>query len=139
LGRTPEEVTRLPVPSGRSSVHGLGCPLSWMLAVVGLLGHGDERRVLISPCLGGSLAPLAPNASGEPRPAAAARNERRLLGVGFRVEPVVTQPAPPQTRTCAMNAYGSSVTRVSGPLWRITLLPCKLDQLLWTILGMGKG
>src|ERR1700675_884029 len=30
----------------------LVCLLSWMLAVVGLLGHGDERRVLISPCLG---------------------------------------------------------------------------------------
>jgi len=52
---------------------------------------------------------------------------------------VVTQPAPPQTRTCAINAYGSSVTRVSVPLWRITVLPCKLDQMLWTILGMGKG
>ena len=38
-----------------------------------------------------------------------------------------------------MNAYGSSVTRVSAPLWRITLLPCKLDQMVWTILGMGKG
>jgi hypothetical protein len=25
-----------------------------------------------------------------------------------RVEPMVTHPAPPQTRTCAMNAYGSS-------------------------------
>src|SRR5438309_8791257 len=29
-----------------------------------------------------SAAPLAPNASGEPRPAAGARDERRLLGVG---------------------------------------------------------
>jgi hypothetical protein len=69
------------------------------------------------------------------------RSEARAeaAGVGFRVEPVVTQPAPPQTRTCAMNAYGSSVTRVSAPLWRITVLPCKLDQMLWTILGMGKG
>jgi len=35
--------------------------------------------------------------------------------VGFRVEPVVTQPAPPQTRTCATNASGSSVIRVSAP------------------------
>jgi DDE superfamily endonuclease len=42
----------------------------------------------------------------------------------FRVEPVVTQPAPPQTRTCAINASGSSVTRVSARLWRITVLPC---------------
>src|SRR5256885_8788101 len=38
----------------------------------------------------------------------------------FRVEPAVAQPAPPQTRTCAINAYGSSVTRVSAPLWCIT-------------------
>ena len=34
------------------AVFRLGCPLSWLLAVVGLLGHGDESRVLISPCLG---------------------------------------------------------------------------------------
>ena len=38
-----------------------------------------------------------------------------------------------------MNAYGSSVTRVLAPRWRITVLPCKHDQMLWTILGMGKG
>src|SRR5262249_49656328 len=56
----------------------------------------------------------------------------------FRVEPAVTQPAPPQTRTCAINAYGSSVTRVFPPLWRITLLPCQANQMLWTILGMGR-
>jgi hypothetical protein len=49
-----------------------------------------------------------PNAGGEPRPRAAATQERRLLGVGCRVEPVVTHPAPPPTRTCAMNASGSS-------------------------------
>jgi len=60
-------------------------------------------------------------------------------GVGFRVEPAVTQPAPPQTRTCAMNASGSSVTRVSAPLWRITLLPCKRGQMAWMILGIGSG
>jgi len=30
---------------------------------------------------------------------AEATQERKLLGVGFRVEPVVTHPAPPQTRT----------------------------------------
>src|SRR5947208_12413387 len=46
--------------------------------------------------------------------------QRRLEAVGFRVEPAVAQPAPPQTRTCAINAYGSSVTRVSAPLWCIT-------------------
>src|SRR5712691_12759319 len=40
--------------------------------------------------------------------AASRRTQRRLLGVGCRVEPVVTHPAPPQTRTCAMHASGSS-------------------------------
>jgi hypothetical protein len=53
-----------------------------------------------------------------------AGRQARLEAVAFRVEPVVTQPAPPQTRTCAMNASGSSVTRVSARLWRITVLPC---------------
>ena len=60
-------------------------------------------------------------------------------GGKFRVEPVVTHPAPPQTRTCAMNASGSSVTRVSAPLWRITVLPCMASQRRWTILGRGRG
>ena len=69
---------------------------------------------------------------------AGAPQERRLLGVGFRVEPVVTHPAPPQTRTCAINAYGSSVTRASAPLWRITVLPCTASQMVWTILGVGR-
>jgi len=47
------------------------------------------------------LTPLStsrePNAGRQARLAAGA--ERRLLGVGFRVEPVVAQPAPPQSRT----------------------------------------
>ena len=42
-----------------------------------------------------------------------------LSGGKFRVEPVVTQPAPPQTRTCAMNASGSSVTSLWARGWRI--------------------
>src|SRR5262249_32689897 len=67
-----------------------------------------------------------------------AEAQRKLEAVAFRVEPAVTQPAPPQTRTCAINAYGSSVTRVFPPLWRITLLPCQANQMLWTILGMGR-
>src|SRR6266702_2361084 len=71
-----------------------------------------------------SLVGCSPNAGPQPRLAADARHERRLEGVGFRVEPVVTQPAPPQTRTCAMNVSGSSVARVAAPLWRITVLPC---------------
>src|SRR5712692_3708880 len=65
-----------------------------------------------------------PNATLQAPPIAEARNERRLSAVAFRVEPVVTQPAPPQTRTCAMHASGSSVARVAAPLWRITVLPC---------------
>ena len=68
---------------------------------------------------------------------ATATQEQRLWAVGFRVEPVVTQPAPPQTRTCAIHAYGSSVTRASAPLWRITVLPGTASQILWTILGVG--
>ena len=80
--------------------------------------------------------PWTPNARGEPRPEAGA--ERTLEGVGFRAEQMVTQSAPPQTRTCAMNAYGSSVTRVSAPLWRITVLPGTANQILWTILGVGR-
>jgi hypothetical protein len=39
----------------------------------------------------------APNASGEPLPEAGA--QRTLEAVGFGVEPVVAQPAPPQSRT----------------------------------------
>src|SRR4029450_13516047 len=64
------------------------------------------------------------SARRQARWAAGARHERTLAAVAFRVEPVVTQPAPPQTRTCAINASGSSVTRVSARLWRITVLPC---------------
>jgi hypothetical protein len=56
----------------------------------------------------------------------------------FRVEPAVAQPAPPQTRTCAINASGSSVARVLARLWHITMLPCKPPQMLWTILGVGR-
>jgi hypothetical protein len=48
----------------------------------------------------------------------------------FRVEPVVTRPAPPQTRTCAINAYGSSVARASALLWPITMLPCMANQMV---------
>src|SRR5438034_11515141 len=79
---------------------------------------------------------MRPNAAPQPLPEAGA--ERTLEAVGFRVEPAVTQPAPPQTRTCAINAYGSSVTRVSAPLWRITVLPGTANQILWTILGVGR-
>src|SRR5215510_11495780 len=88
------------------------------------------------PCFLSPVLRRKPNAARQPHPEAGA--ERTLEGVAFRVEPAVTQPAPPQTRTCAINAYGSSVTRVFPPLWRITLLPCQANQMLWTILGMGR-
>src|SRR2546422_8259173 len=65
---------------------------------------------------------MRPNARHQARLEAGA--QRTLEAVAFRVEPVVTQPAPPQTRTCAMHASGSSVARVAAPLWRITVLPC---------------
>ena len=79
-----------------------------------------------------------PNAGHQARREVGARHERTLEAVACRVEPVVSHPAPPQTRTCAMNAYGSSVTRVLARLWRITVLPCIASQMLWTILGMGR-
>ena len=51
---------------------------------------------------------MRPNATRQAPPRAEATKERRLLAVACRVEPAVTRPAPPQTWTCAMNAYGSS-------------------------------
>ena len=39
VGRAPEEVTRLPGTAGRSGVCDLECLLSWVLAIVGLVGH----------------------------------------------------------------------------------------------------
>ena len=53
------------------------------------------------------------NAERQARPKAGA--QRTLEGVACRVEPVVTHPAPSQTRTCAMHAYGSS-SRASATL-----------------------
>ncbi len=44
-----------------------------------------------------------------------AGRQARLAAVACRVEPMVTHPAPPQTRTCAMNAYGSSGTAFCYP------------------------
>jgi hypothetical protein len=65
-------------------------------------------------------APCAKRRPGRPK---GSKNTPTADGP-FRVEPVVTQPAPPQPRTCAINASGSSVTSVSARLWRITVLPC---------------
>ena len=58
--------------------------------------------------------------------------------VAFRVEPVVTQPAPPQIRTGAMNSYGASVPRGSAPLWRIPLLPRQTSSESVNDLGSGQ-
>jgi hypothetical protein len=52
---------------------------------------------------------------------AEATQERKLLGVGCRVEPMVTHPAPPQTRTCAIRAYGPS-SKAAAARARIPLL-----------------
>ena len=53
---------------------------------------------------------------------AKSRSEGRAkaVGVGCRVEPMVPHPAPPQTRTCAIHAYGSS-SRASAAHARISL------------------
>ena len=82
----------------------LECLSSWMLFVLGM------PFVLGVPCLGGPRVPLAPNAGGEPprHVRTAAWVQTTICAVGCRVEPVVTHPAPPQTRTCAIHAYGSS-------------------------------
>jgi hypothetical protein len=49
---------------------------------------------------------------GKPEPSTA---RRRLYAVACRVEPVVTHPAPPQIRTCAIHAYGSSSRAAAAP------------------------
>src|SRR5882762_7424532 len=56
-----------------------------------------------------------PNATLQAPPIAGATEERTLLAVACRVEPMVTHPAPPQTRTCAMHAYGSSSRASAAP------------------------
>src|SRR5215813_13093679 len=92
------------------------------------------------PCFHGALPgypKVVPHAS-IPLSRRTARHEQRLLGVGFRVEPVVTPPAPPQTRTGAMHAYGASVTSASAPLWRLTVRPCMARQMGGTIRGIGR-
>src|SRR5919106_4695616 len=48
--------------------------------------------------------------------------------VGCRVEPVVAQPAPPQTRTCAIYASGSSGTRASARLWCRTIAALQVNS-----------
>jgi hypothetical protein len=65
-------------------------------------------------------------------------------------------PHPPQNRTCRIPASGSSVAiglpgplgthcspvayqRLCDNLWRTTLLPCRLTQIAWMILGLGSG
>ena len=55
------------------------------------------RRPLAQALLVFSAAPLAPNASGEPRPIAGATEERKLLGVGSSAW---FGPAQAQTHGC---------------------------------------
>src|SRR5712691_7354661 len=63
---------------------------------------------------------MQPNGGRQARRAAGAK--RTLEAVACRVEPVVTHPAPPQTRTCAIHAYGSS-GRAAAALMQSTGLP----------------
>ena len=69
-----------------------------------------------------SLPHSQANAGHQARRAAGARHERTLAAVACRVEPVVTHPAPPQTRTCAIHAYGSS-RRAAAALAQSTGMP----------------
>ena len=55
------------------------------------------------------------NAGHQARLEAGARDERTLAAVACRVEPVVAHPAPPQIRTCAIHAYGSSSRAAAAP------------------------
>ena len=57
-------------------------PLVLGAAIVGLVGHAMRVGVLMSPGLGGSLTPLAPNAGRQPLPEAGATQERTLEAVG---------------------------------------------------------
>ena len=65
----------------------LGCLSSWMSFALEAGHRGSRGTQRFSSCTDlplswSSRAPWAPNARGEPRPRAAARHERRLLGVG---------------------------------------------------------
>ena len=62
------------------------------------LATDEDGRVLVWT---GDAGPTAP-------PPATLVQTPEHLPLTCRVEPMVTHPAPPQTRTCAMNAYGSS-------------------------------
>jgi len=55
--------------------------------------------------------------------------DTRLPAVACRVEPMVTHPAPPQTRTCAIHASGSS-SRASAARTRIILAPQSTGMLV---------
>ena len=92
-----------------------------MPLVLACRGH---EPVAWPPCLGlgVSLTPAGPNARGERRATGhrlPRATNRRLWPVRCRVEPVVTHPAPPQTRTCAIDASGSS-RRAAAALPRST-------------------
>jgi hypothetical protein len=69
---------------------------------------------------------------------AGATQERRLLGVGFRVEPVVTHPAPPDpdVRNARIRFLGDQSLSTSL-VHHFTTLPAL--QMLWTILSMGSA
>jgi hypothetical protein len=96
----------------------------WFVRLCGLLSRCPTRYgCLVRPSPVRTSTPQeAPsfawrtNASGEPRPEAAATEERRLLGVGFRVEPAVTQPARRVGgRDCSRQAPSERHVQVSRP------------------------
>jgi hypothetical protein len=65
------------------------------------------------------------------------RTERRLLGVGFRVEPVVTHPAPP-TDPDVSNALIRFLGSQSPSMTLVHhFAALHAYQMLWTILGVG--
>jgi hypothetical protein len=83
----------------------------------------------LSPPRFAALSAAPRTAKHEPR-----GSPRRLPG-----RPGGYPPGPPQTRTSAIHASGSSVARGSAPLWRRTWLPRRSPQMLCTILGVGSG
>jgi hypothetical protein len=66
----------------------------------------------------GPLYSVQPNAVLHLPLETGATQERRLEAVRCRVEPMVAHPAPPQTRTGAMHAYGSSSRASAAPGWQ---------------------
>src|SRR5207249_4186254 len=63
-----------------------------------------------------ALVACGPNAALQARGTVSAPASLRLFPVACRVRPMVTHPAPPQTRTGAMHASGSSSRAAAAPM-----------------------